>query len=139
MPPAVFVDTSAWVGFFSERDQYHEKASREMDRLGAQGRWLMTSDYVMAETITRMRQQVGLGEALKAWEELERGESVGLVEVSSAHRTEAREILRKYRQLPLSAVDAVSIVIMRGMGVQEVFTFDDDFRKAGFIVVPPPH
>jgi predicted nucleic acid-binding protein len=37
----------------------------------------------------------------------------------------------------LSLVDCVSFVIMRDLGVKDVFGFDEDFQKEGFTCLEP--
>ncbi len=107
-----------------------------MNLLKEDRRELLTSDYVIAEVVTRIRSLSGLEDALKVWEELESDETANLEEVDREVRIEARRFFRKYRQLQLSLVDCTSFSIMQRFGIQEVFTFDDDFKKAGFIVLP---
>ena len=67
MPRVVFVDTSAWVGYFVRSDQYHGAARRAFESVAEARRELVTTDYVIAETVTRVRGLSGLNDALKAW------------------------------------------------------------------------
>lgn len=136
MKRTVFVDTSCWVGFFLSKDQHHEEAVRTLDQLEDEGRQLVTTDYVIAETVTRLRKQGGLKIAVQAWVELEEGGQVEVVEVEKADRRQARDILLKYAQHVLSLTDCVSFIIMRKLGIAEAATFDEDFRRAGFPVLP---
>ena len=136
MRKTVFVDTSCWVGFFLSRDQFHKEAVRVLDQLAEQGRQLVTSEYVVAETVTRLRKQGGFKIAAQAWDELETSEWVELVEAGKDDRRLARAVFQKYADHVLSVVDCLSFVLMKKHGIREAATFDEDFKKAGFAVVP---
>ncbi len=96
----------------------------------------MTTDYVLSETVTRMAQQANRKAAGRAWDEIEAGRGVRLIEVTRDHRREARRFLEKYAQLTLSLVDCASFAVMRELGLTEAATFDEDFVKAGFTALP---
>ena len=136
MNSEVFVDTSAWVGLFASRDQHHAAAVDAFEGLRDARRRLSTTDYILTETVSRMRRQSGLEEAERAWDELESGRLAQLDPVDRELRDEARRIFGKYRQIDLSIVDCTSIAAMRRMKVAEIFTFDAGFRKAGLRSIP---
>lgn len=136
--PAVFVDTGVWVAFYSARDPRHAEAKAAFARLGggAECRTFVTSDYVVAETVTRLRYDHGLRAALRAWDELD-AEDVAMVEaVTESHLLEAKAIFHKYRDQALSVTDATSFALMRQMEIVDALTFDGHFRLAGFVVHP---
>jgi predicted nucleic acid-binding protein len=136
MDRLVFVDTSAWVGYFAARDQHHSDAVAAFNRMGEEGREFVTTDYVLAETVTRIRRQGSPEAAETVWRVLEEERTARLLEVDVALRSRARRLLLKYRQLPLSLVDCVSFAVMRELGIREALTFDGDFAKAGFVMIP---
>lgn len=55
MGASVFVDTSALVGVFFERDQRHAEARQALDELRACRRRLLTTTDVFDETVTALR------------------------------------------------------------------------------------
>jgi predicted nucleic acid-binding protein len=59
-----------------------------------------------------------------------------LVEVKRKHRERARDVFRRYDHLTLSCVDATSIEVMRELGIREIMTFDEEFGKIGFTLLP---
>lgn len=136
MRGSVFVDTSCWVGFFLRNDQHHREAVDLLEDLMGRGRPLMTSSDVVAETVTRLRKQGGFPVAWAAWEELERGEVAEVLHVEPADRRRAREVFKKYSEHILSVADCTSFVLMKKFGIREAATFDEDFRHAGFVVLP---
>ena len=136
MRPPVFVDTSAWVGYFAAGDARHAASVEILDRLGLEGREFVTTDGVLAETVTRLAQQAGRKAAALAWDALESERGVRLVEVTREHRKEARRLFDKFDRLTLSMTDCTSFSVMRKLGLTEAVTFDEDFVKAGFIAWP---
>lgn len=136
MRGALFVDTSAWVGLFAENDQYHERAVRVYEDCLRDGRDLVTTNRVLAETVTRIRREAGHKAAATAWDVLEQKEAIRLIDTGPSIRRAARRIFGKYSELEHSLVDCVSFAIMIRLGLREAFTFDSDFEKAGFMVRP---
>lgn len=51
----VFVDTGAWIALSDRSDQHHEEARRIYERLKLDRIRFLTSDYVIDETVTRLR------------------------------------------------------------------------------------
>ena len=58
---AIFIDTSAFLATSSEKDEYHEEALEFLKSImdGKQFTRIVTSDYVIDETVTRIRFAVG--------------------------------------------------------------------------------
>ncbi len=138
MLPAVFVDTSAWVAYYCARDPRHAEAKAAFARLGSgeDRRIFLTSDYVVAETVTRLRYDHGYKIAVQAWDELD-AEDVAIVEaVTENHLRQAKAIFNKYRDQMLSVTDAASFALMREMKIVDALTFDGHFRVAGFVLHP---
>ena len=136
MARPVFVDTSCWIGYFMPRDQHHEAAVELLERLGLEGRPLVTTDLVIAETVTFLRMKGSARAAARAWDALERGEVVRILDTDRARRSKAREIFGKFEGKRLSVADCVSFALMDELGISEAATFDDDFRATGHAVLP---
>lgn len=54
-----FVDSGAWIALYSLRDQHHAKANAIFGSLEQQRARLLTTDYVIDETVTRFRYDAG--------------------------------------------------------------------------------
>ena len=61
----IFVDTGAWIGLLNPRDQHHGVAATIYNRLVRQRARIVTTDYVIDETITRLRYDVNHPAAVK--------------------------------------------------------------------------
>jgi predicted nucleic acid-binding protein len=136
MGSLVFVDTSALVGKFLEADERHDRALQALRRLLRDGRELLTSDYVFDEVVTLVRGRADHGSAVKAGEGILGSQVLDLVEVDGELRKDAWRLFRKYRDQVLSFTDCTSFAVMEKYGIREAFTFDEDFSKVGFEVVP---
>ncbi len=51
----IFVDTGAWIAIFNPRDQHHHEAVAIYNDLRRREIKLLTTDYVIDETVTRLR------------------------------------------------------------------------------------
>lgn len=85
-----------------------------------------------------IRKWAGHPQAVTVGEFLRANAAIQLVPTGEETREAAWRLFRKHRGLVLSFTDCTSFVVMRHFGITEAFTFDDDFRRAGFTVLPPP-
>ena len=58
------MDSGAWIALLARDDALHAAARAEYDRLTAAGTGLLTTNYVIDETATRLRYDAGLPAAL---------------------------------------------------------------------------
>jgi len=136
MQTLVFVDTSALVAKFLEGDEYHVRAVQEMRRLLREGRQFVSTDYIFDEVVTRVRGRADHESALKVGESILSSDVLDLVEIDAGLRKEAWKLFRKYRDQKLSFTDCTSFAVMGKYGIRQAFTFDADFTKVGYEVVP---
>ena len=84
----VFVDTTGWMMLADGSDPDHRAACEFRDRFLREGGVLVTSDYVMDETLTLLRVRLGLDAAERWWDQVE-GSSRLVWEWIDAERAEA--------------------------------------------------
>ncbi len=121
------------------RDQYHEAAAQYYRQLSGTRTRLLTSNYVLVETFTRIRYDDGHLPAVRFHTILERAVDEGYLEVEWVNRQtheEAWSVFEKYSDQTFSVVDCTSFVIARAAGVDEVFGFDHGFETMGFLLRP---
>ena len=133
----VFADRSGLVGNFLAADRHHAPARRELRRILRDGRRFLTTDYVFDEVVTRVRSMAEHREAVAVGERILSSAMIDIVDVEPADRHEAWRLFKKYDDPKLSFTDCASFAVMRRFGLTEAFTFDEDFRNAGFSILPP--
>jgi predicted nucleic acid-binding protein len=135
----VFVDTGGWIAMAVMRDQFHKKAGPYYRKLSREKVPLITSNYVLIETYTRIRYDDGHAKALKFHALIQEAIEVGRLHlewVTPAIHQEAWAIFEAYADQVFSVVDCTSFVIASRAGVKEAFGFDQNFSTMGFILRP---
>jgi uncharacterized protein len=132
-----FVDTSAWYAAYVPADSNHA-AVRES--LFAEGSSLITSDFVLDETITLLtllsarnerRRAVQFGRELLI-KGIARLEIVTLMDIRAAY-----DILVLYRDKQWSFTDFTSLIVMQRLSIREAVSLDRDFHQMPEINVYP--
>ncbi len=133
----LFVDASAWIATIDASDGLHADAQRFWASARALRRRFLTSDYVLDETYTFLRRRrKGLRMAVAVHELVESSRLIEVAAINEDLRDQAWEIFAGYEDQVLSFTDCTSFALMRERKLLEAFTFDQDFRRAGFIVQP---
>ena len=133
----IFIDTSAWFALLCERAAQRPEATAtfaeiEKGRFGAP----VTTDYVLDETFTLLRQRVGLTPVARLSGLLRESPSIRRVRVSEAVFEESLQLMLSHAGKKWSFTDCTSFVTMRETHIVTAFTWDPNFREAGFDVVP---
>ena len=129
----IFVDTSAFYALEVESDVNHE-AAREFLKELREGRYgtLLTTDYVLDETLTPLRLRYGVRAALEFLEKLRESASIRVVWVDEVVFEKALEYFERDEGRRWSFTDCTSFAVMELLGVEHAFAFDEDFERAGF-------
>jgi hypothetical protein len=129
---AVFVDTGGWVALRYGRDQYHGRARSILRRLRADGIGLVTTEWVLAESVTLLKARGAVDHALALGEAIQAGRLGHLLESTPERRRRAWDLFVRYRDRRVSWVDCASFAVMEEIGLTQFFGFDEDFVRAGF-------
>lgn len=132
----VFVDTGAWYALFNDLDIHHSHASAFVRELIDQKTQLITSDYVIGETLTLMRARLGHEKAVEFGKWVLQSPLVRMINVDKKVWQAAWEIFVKYDDKDFSFTDCTSFALMQQLRLYETFTFDDHFKQMGFVMVP---
>ncbi|MSP63614.1 MAG: PIN domain-containing protein [Myxococcales bacterium] len=133
---AVFIDTGAFVALVDRDDERHGRAKRLLKDLARKGRPLVTSTYIVDETLTLLRLRVGHAVAVGFGERLLSARWCRVLEVDAPVRAAAWELFVRYDDQVFSFTDCTSFALMQSMELGEAFAFDGDFAAAGFLQVP---
>jgi predicted nucleic acid-binding protein len=130
----VFVDTSSLFVFLDADDGDHADVSAAFEDLCASNAALVTTNYVVVETLAVCQRRLGIEAARNLIENV-----VPLMDIhwvtAEAHWEAANGLLAANRR-DLSLVDCVSFEVMRQLGIRRVLALDEHFREQGFEVVP---
>jgi predicted nucleic acid-binding protein len=135
---SLFVDTSIWYAAADKSDASNSRAKAVLSAGGP----LVTTDHVLVETWTLIRQRLGRRAAERFWEGLLSGAAT-LEAVGAADLDTAWGIGISYRGQDFSIVDRTSFAVMRRLGIERAASLDDNFaifrfgpnRRRAFIIV----
>lgn len=128
----IFIDTSAFYALLDRKDEFHLKAKEKWNRILDTGFVLVSSNYVLVETLALLQGRIGI-EAVRGFQE----DVFPLLHLEFVtpriHRLGISALLASSRRR-LSLVDCVSFEIMRDTGIKRVWAFDPHFKEQGFEV-----
>lgn len=130
----IFVDTGAWIALSDRKDQKYDEAVAIFTRLKQQKERLLTTDYVVDETVTRLRYDLNHSAGIKFLELVERAEKTGvltLVRIDEKLFEEAKSLFRTYDSAILSFTDCTSFAVCQIFNLNAAFAFDQHFPMIG--------
>jgi predicted nucleic acid-binding protein len=129
----IFVDTSAFYALLDRDDAHHPRAKRAWTDLLKAVHALVTSNYVLVETLALLQNRLGM-EAIRAFhDDILPQINIEFVALGT-RRSGVADLLSASRR-NLSLVDCVSFEVMRASGINTVFAFDKHFREQGFTLI----
>lgn len=133
----LFIDSSALIALAKINDNNHQRAKACFEELVRSSPFcLITSDYILDETTTRLRDAFGAAKASFFCKKIFESPLYKIYFVDKAVFKAALEKMEKYADKPLSLTDCTSFILMEKLRLTTAFTFDDDFRKVGFEMIP---
>ncbi len=117
-------------------DPAHAPCSASRDSALEAGQTLITTDFVIDETLTLIRFRLGLNAANAWWQQIDGSARLRWERVENDRFERARHLFFQYRDKDLSFTDCTSIAVMRELKLTTVITTDRHFRQVGFDVLP---
>lgn len=131
---SVFVDTSAILAAMNIDDIRHAAAARTWSELVESSENLVTSNYVILETLSLLQRRFGAGTARKFAED-----AVPVIEIvwvdRPLHDAALVAALTYDGKRSPSIVDCVSFEIINRAGIKKAFAYDKHFEQRGFAVI----
>ena len=132
----LFVDTAGWMATSDAKDPLYLNSLQERDLWLEEGGILITTDYVIDETLTLIRIRIGFGAAEK-WYEMVSQSPRCITEWITPDRAEkAIKWFFKWRDHSFSFTDCTSFVVMAELHIEKALTSDRHFINAGFDILP---
>jgi hypothetical protein len=135
----IFVDTGFFFALASKKDPDHDRVREVFD--GLKGERLheicLTTNHVVAESITLTRVRISHPAAVKMGEDLY---SERMARIHWASREEERAAfayLKRHQDQDYSFVDCLSFVVMEKLGIREALAIDGHFTHR-FVARPGP-
>jgi predicted nucleic acid-binding protein len=131
--PYIFVDSSAWYALVNARDKNHLAAKRFLEA----GHRLLTTNFVIDETITLVLVRKGYQAAVDLGEQLWSEEQARIVWLSRTDQRAAWQLFKRYSDKEFSFTDCTSFVVMERLELTHAFAFDEHFDQTRqFVRVP---
>jgi predicted nucleic acid-binding protein len=126
-------DTSAVFALLVPRDQHHFAARAFAQQSSLR---LFTNSVIVGEAFTLIRSRQGYELAMRWVRSVRASHFVSVEHLLEAEDAQVWQRLESLRGIELSYADASLIVLAQRLGIRRVFTFDDDFSRAGLEVMP---
>lgn len=131
---SIFVDTSALLTILDAAEQRHEQAHRVWIHLLDGNENLVSTNYVLVETIALAQNRLGLASVAALQQDVVPALAITWID-EAVHESAVGALLTAGRRR-LSLVDCTSFEIMRRLGIRQVFAFDPHFAEQGFECLP---
>jgi len=135
MPETIFVDTWGWLAIGHRKDHFHKEIKAYYQRLRAGNCQIVTSDYVLDETITVLFRRENYEEAIHFMEGIFQAAEIGYLTVDkiTAERfASAWQLRKRFKDKPrISFTDITTMVIMQERGIKQLLTKDEHFIHVG--------
>jgi len=132
----LFVDTAGWMMLADASDPQHAAAAAYRDRWLERGGLLVSTDFVMDETLTLLRMRLGVDAAEAWWDQVEPSRRLVWEWIDPPRADKARRWMFKWRDKKFSFTDCTSFVVMKERRMRVALTSDKHFRDAGFERAP---
>ncbi|KQC15079.1 MAG: hypothetical protein APR63_12830 [Desulfuromonas sp. SDB] len=130
---SVFVDTSGILALINADDINHKQADEIWKNLIEKEEELISTNYVLLETIAVIQNRIGLTAVNSLYKYLIPILKIMWVDVSVHNRAMTNLLIMNKKKISL--VDCVSFEIMNLSGITEVFCFDKHFQEQGYTFI----
>lgn len=135
---ALFVDTAGWMACADAADPAHARSRAARDAALKAGHGLITTDFVVDETLTLIRFRLGLDAARAWWQQVDGSSRLRWERIDAARFEKAQALFFQYQDKDFSFTDCTSFVVMRELRLTHAMTTDRHFRQVGFQLLPAP-
>jgi uncharacterized protein len=135
----IFIDTGFFFALASANDPHHPRAREVFGGFRGQDlrRLLVTTNHVVAETVTLTQAKIDHEAAVRMGEQLYSERLAHIHWATQAQERAAFAYLARHRDKGYSFVDCLSFVVMDDLGITEALAVDKHFTHR-FTVRPGP-
>lgn len=128
----IFVDTSAWFAGLVPTDADHDVA---VEWFRSNEELLITSDYIIDETLTLFRARGEQSRALALADEFFNGSLTEIVYLTEEEIKESISIFKRFADKDWSFTDCTSKYLCERYQIRKAISFDKHFRQFGSVRV----
>lgn len=132
---AVFLDTGFLIALEASDDQHHEQALAAWTEFARQPLPLVTTSYVMDETVTFFNAHSRHIKAVEIGAYLLSSPSVQFIEVDHDLFMEGWSLFQQHQDKRYSLTDCISFAVMQRLEIDTALAFDRHFVQAGFRII----
>ena len=132
MSKVLFVDTDAFIAYFSLKDPLHKKARSIVDVTEK----VVITDYVYDEILTLSRKRLGIEPSISIMRYMKDNKDVEIITVTEKDKIKANEIFGKYKDKDFSYTDCTSFAVIERLKLKHILTFDRHFPQYGITPLP---
>ncbi len=130
----ILTDSGAWFASVVPWDGNHVAATTW---LGQNREPLLTTDYLVDETLTLLRMRKETARAVALGDQFFSGRVARLYFLTETDIRDAWQIFRDYADKQWSFTDCTSKVVIEKLSLTHTFSFDQHFRQFGTVNVVP--
>jgi hypothetical protein len=132
MKESVFVDSFAWIAAINKSDNYHKKTLKIFEELLKKQTGLITTNYVIVETINSLSKAEFRKTVIEFVSKLEKSPSVQIVEITKEIFNNAWILYKQRMDKDWGITDCTSFEVMKMFNISKAFTNDKHFEQAGY-------
>lgn len=133
MKSKIFIDSSFWLAFINKEDALHQKSLLLSQNKRIAQAEFFTSDYVIDESLTRLKKKAGAKLAFLLFESLQKKIKEGSLTLLLTNKKFFNKAYKIFKNNPLpksfSFTDATIVALMKAHRVNTLLTFDEDFKE----------
>ena len=129
----VFADTSALFALLARNDYMHVRAKAAFEYFRNHDTILVTSSYVLVETMALVQSRLGMDAAIDFHQKIE--PLLEIVWVDNEWHSKAAQRLLAIRKNKVSLVDCLSFIIMEAREINIAYSYDKHFQEQGFTLI----
>ena len=126
---AVFADTSYFLAFLGDKDQYHQRAIAWTRVLRAP---VVTTEYVVIEVGNSLTKGDDRAVFVDFYRELRDQAKLEVIPASTELQDQGAKLFAKRLDKEWSLTDCISFVVMSDRHLYDALSTDRDFEEAGF-------
>ena len=132
----IFIDSSAFYLIINKSERLHKIAKKTFNKIILDNYILVTSDYIIDETLTLVSRKWGKYYAIEFWDSIKNSDILKVMKLSERQFYKTIDLFRKYKDHNFSFTDYSCFIIMNDLKINKVFTFDKHFLNFGIDCYP---